>query len=526
MKTLIKKSLLVLMVVFIAVFTLGVSSKVKAAEEVYKTLTFTSTTMQSKISSYTQTWKTVCDGDTWNISNANNNNKGWAYIRMGRKSYASTGSIATAFAIDRNVTKVVMKVDSVTTSNIKSIKLDVATDSSFSNISETVTVSAKTGNLEFNIANPIPNAYYKITVDCSSASKNGIIQISKVEYYADPASSSTPSVSIKGVSYTDVASDVTLNAELSNLTGEVTWASSNTEVATIDQTGVVTPLTMGTTTITATVDDVIATHVLSVYPTKGSELTVAEAIEVCKFADTSDTPYSYSTTGVIKSIDDAYSSQYNNITVTITDGTASIKVFRLKAGSNLEVGDKIKVTGALVNYLGNTPEFVAGTTYELDPTTVIQKSVNKVNAYMSFAYKYTREDVEKTDETTGDVTIENKFTDVDFRIKCGVDKALADIEGVESYGIKVFTADKEMNLAATGNDETCLFAVISLGDALTNAERLNVVFTVQAYIVVDGVTYTSKLTKSFSIAQMVEAYYNNAETSDKVVTLYELIQNL
>ena len=42
MKSLFKKSLLVLMVAFIAVFTLSFGTKVTAAEEVYKTLTFTS----------------------------------------------------------------------------------------------------------------------------------------------------------------------------------------------------------------------------------------------------------------------------------------------------------------------------------------------------------------------------------------------------------------------------------------------------------------------------------------------------
>ena len=83
-----------------------------------------------------------------------------------------------------------------------------------------------------------------------------------------------------------------------------------------------------------------------------------------------------------------------------------------------------------------------------------------------------------------------------------------------------------MELAATGSDDTCLFAVISLGDALTNAERLDVVFTVQAFIVIEGVTYVSEQTKSFYVREMVEAYYNNPETTDKVASLYDLLQNL
>ena len=81
-----------------------------------------------------------------------------------------------------------------------------------------------------------------------------------------------------------------------------------------------------------------------------------------------DTAYSGTVVleGVISSIDEAYSTQYKNITVTIVvDGCTeyAIKCYRLKgdAAANLSVGDTIKVSGKIKNYSG-TIEFDSGCT--------------------------------------------------------------------------------------------------------------------------------------------------------------------
>ena len=73
-------------------------------------------------------------------------------------------------------------------------------------------------------------------------------------------------------------------------------------------------------------------------------------------------------TGVITSIDTAYSEQYGNITVTIQVGDMTDKLimcFRLKGdgAAELAVGDTITVTGTLMNYNG-TIEFGAGCTLD------------------------------------------------------------------------------------------------------------------------------------------------------------------
>ena len=73
-------------------------------------------------------------------------------------------------------------------------------------------------------------------------------------------------------------------------------------------------------------------------------------------------------TGLIKSIDEPYTDQYKNITLTIivegTDGDKDLVVYRMKGEGieTLKVGDTIKVTGQIKNYKG-TVEFDLGTQF-------------------------------------------------------------------------------------------------------------------------------------------------------------------
>ena len=80
-------------------------------------------------------------------------------------------------------------------------------------------------------------------------------------------------------------------------------------------------------------------------------------------------PYESTLTGTITKIDTAYSTQYQNITVTISVAGAEnmpIMCYRLKGtgAEGLAVGDVITVTGNIKNYNG-TIEFDAGCTFTL-----------------------------------------------------------------------------------------------------------------------------------------------------------------
>ena len=75
-------------------------------------------------------------------------------------------------------------------------------------------------------------------------------------------------------------------------------------------------------------------------------------------------PYEATLTGEVKSIDNPYSEQYGNITVTIETEGQLIQCFRLKGdtAATLAVGDKITVTGFISNYKGAV-QFGAGCTF-------------------------------------------------------------------------------------------------------------------------------------------------------------------
>ena len=73
-------------------------------------------------------------------------------------------------------------------------------------------------------------------------------------------------------------------------------------------------------------------------------------------------------TGVITAVNTAYSSQYGNVTVTMTVGSTgkSIKCYRL-AGTGADViavGDTITVTGTITNYKGTSVQFTQGCTLD------------------------------------------------------------------------------------------------------------------------------------------------------------------
>ncbi len=136
-----------------------------------------------EISSYTDTWEVTLNDFTWTISNFNNNKNLWSYIKCGRKNNASVASIATAAPISKKVAKVSVTVDRcLKTSAVNSAILQVATDSQFEDIQETVSLPIAEGVMDYVINAPIAGGYYKLVYDCGAHTANGIIQISKVVY--------------------------------------------------------------------------------------------------------------------------------------------------------------------------------------------------------------------------------------------------------------------------------------------------------------------------------------------------------
>ena len=144
------------------------------------------------------------------------------------------------------------------------------------------------------------------------------------------------------------------------------------------------PLTEGEATISAEVDTMnsfaVASGLIEAY---GSSSTVVMKNPVVIYetpeeivnaaygladGETLSDGHLYTLTGVITSVNDAYSSQYGNVTVTIQIGDMTdklIKCYRMKGNGAdvIKTGDTITVTGVLKNYKG-TIEFDAGCTLD------------------------------------------------------------------------------------------------------------------------------------------------------------------
>ena len=197
------KKLNVLTKLFLLVALLVGSVSAWGADEVYKTALFGSNYNSGGISDYTSSWSATNNGFTVNISNFNNNNNGWSYIKCGRKNNASTAAIITKYAIDEAVTKVDVTIDAITTDKITSITLYTSSDNSTWTSAGTYTKA--TGVKSVSLASPTANLYYKIEFVCASGSSNGLCQISKVEYYKTKVSAFTLSAVSNNDSYGTVS---------------------------------------------------------------------------------------------------------------------------------------------------------------------------------------------------------------------------------------------------------------------------------------------------------------------------------
>ena len=159
--------------------------------QAYKTLTFPDDNKDNnKLSAYNKTWTAKIGTDTWTIENFNNSNwNNWKWIKCGSKNFTSVGTITTDFEIDKAISSVVVNIDKVTTASVNSIKLEVTSDKEGKTVLETVNLDKiATGDAVFTIKTPKKNCYYKLLFDCQKGTSNGLITVTKVEYYQEGTS--------------------------------------------------------------------------------------------------------------------------------------------------------------------------------------------------------------------------------------------------------------------------------------------------------------------------------------------------
>lgn len=260
------------------------------------------------------------------------------------------------------------------------------------------------------------------------------------------------------------------------------------------------------------------------------EITIEQALAICGEVGNNGTSFVFTTKGEVKSVDTAYDSSYQNITVTITDGENSIKCYRLKAGegadaSALAVGDYIEVTGVLKDFNG-TNEFDAGCTFvnAEKPAPVVPEaaeqftSSSKLETALSMSYTANGEEY-------------SDFGNLALMLRLTFDYSAYD-EDVTETGLVVTKQSKEAAEAfVAGSTTVSSFIdadkdgeyVIRIEAGEDVASVLDTQLYVCGYVVVDGETYVSTVYQvSFrymletayadnAVAQAALAYWTNAQ---------------
>lgn len=361
----ITKSLLGLSLAFgVAIFTTSnkKNTRVDAGEAVYKTALFGSSYNSLSTNAYDKTWYATNNGFRVDLENFSNNNNGWSYVKCGRKNVESIAYITTHSAIDKAITKVAITVDALTISKINNFTLSTSSDgSSYTKVGD---FAKSTGVKTVTLSSPTANLYYKITVDCASGSGNGLMQISKVEYYYESDVSAT-SLSVGAIStYPGHTAnvEVTPNPSGSSLPASLTYISGNESVFTVSNDGVVTGVAAGSATLrveNSSNSSVYGTATVTVnsYPSVDSRITVngSNKYSIYATSDGSGSTLNYSLTGInnshVGTVSEGQSSSVNiDYQLSIVSGSYSNTV-AFKTSSNQYLGYTSTIAPSGNNYL-------------------------------------------------------------------------------------------------------------------------------------------------------------------------------
>ena len=171
----------------------GLATASNAAVSELYTVQFGPSYGDPDIGSYTDSWTATRDGKEWNLVNFNNNNNEWNYVKCGRKNVASVATITSNAALADKISSVAVTIDKMTVISVNSIKLSVAGNSDFTDAVDVTADSKdfKAGGctLNFTVATPAADKYYKLIFDCAAASDNGVIQLSKVVFSGEAGES-------------------------------------------------------------------------------------------------------------------------------------------------------------------------------------------------------------------------------------------------------------------------------------------------------------------------------------------------
>lgn len=205
-------------------------------------------------------------------------------------------------------------------------------------------------------------------------------------------------ITVTGSNYASVS--IPLNLTVNNVPDEntIVWESSDETKATVSN-GVVIPIAPGPVDITARLaDDKYGFYTKSIYvlPTENREISMPDIKKYLSDIKQQIMPFSYAVIGYISSIDIAYNETKDTISITISDGTNYMSAASLKGGSELSVGDTVRITGDIALMQGR---YIFGSNALYiklaNPDLINNKSIiSNANAYMSIGFKYNYEEIE------------------------------------------------------------------------------------------------------------------------------------
>ena len=183
------------------------------------------------VGSYTATWTATVGTQVWTLTNFNNNQSAWAYVKCGSKNSASVGTISTS--LSEAVESVAVTIDALTASKVNGITLTVTAGATTHTYSVTAAVGTQTVTIP--AAERIENATYTLSFDCQQGSSNGLVTVSKVLITEGEAGSGTggdpnpggdPTETPSGDTVTDTLTSANFAATSTSYT-DFTYASNS-----------------------------------------------------------------------------------------------------------------------------------------------------------------------------------------------------------------------------------------------------------------------------------------------------------
>lgn len=153
-----------------------------------------------------------------------------------------------------------------------------------------------------------------------------------------------PTIEISGSDQVVIGQTITLDATTNKITEPLTWNSSDADVATVNN-GVVTPVAMGKTNITASAQGVTSEpYSVSVYPSNANVVSVATVTAIANTFGQVDSPVKYRVVGTVS---DVAAKEFK-----LTDSTGTVVCYQ-GSTPTVENGNYVMVEGTVTKFGDN-----------------------------------------------------------------------------------------------------------------------------------------------------------------------------